>query len=182
MRRWLIAAVFMTLPAAAQEPSAVAQYLAAKQAFLFGETNVSDFLVDYRKHLFEGIEGVWYPASVLDPASDDDGTIAKACERVASRVAVRDAYTLTFTVDEGKDTEVTTVYSSRSGSSFVQYTDPNQLLHRLGLDRAGAMEEAALGALGNSSGLATIVRPSPDILVIQSNYAVPMIWARCPVG
>lgn len=184
MRR-LIATALLTLPALAgpaqaQAPSTFEQYEAAKEAFLGGETDLSGFLVGYRKHLFEGIEGLWYPASVLDPGSAEDSSIPQACERNGVHITVRDEYTLSFLLNEGKDTAVETLFTSRGGSAFGQYTDAAALLHRLGLDKLPNMEQTALGPLAGNNGLATIVRPSPDILVVQANLAVPMIYARCP--
>lgn len=178
----LLAVAAPIAAAPAQQPSTVSQYQEAKRAFLGGETDPSGFLVGYRTYLFDGIEGVWYPASVLDPGSDEDASIPQVCERNGVHVTVQDEYTLSFVLNEGRDTEMTTLFTSRGGSAFGQYTDAAALLHRLALDKLPNMEQTALGPLTMNNGLATIVRPSPDILVVQSNFAIPMIYARCPAG
>lgn len=182
MRRWLIATALLTIPglAHAQAPSTFDQYAAASEAFLAGETDISGYFESYREHIFAGIEGTWYAASILQPSGDDDETIAKACERVGVHVTVKDRWTVAFIMNEGKDKQVTTLYTSRGGSTFGQYTDAMELLRRLGLDTMEGMESAVLNALAQNNGFATIVRPSPDILVVQPNLAVPTIYARCP--
>ena len=63
-----------------------------------------------------------------------------------------------------------------------QGTDIAALLHRLALDTGKAPKGAVPSVLANANGIATMVRPSPDILVVQTNYGMPVIYGRCPPG
>lgn len=179
----VIAAAMTASPVmSAEAPSVFDQYMAARSVFLADTDDASAYDINYRKALFEGIAGRWFPISVLQPKSADLELFRQACDRPGLRIWVQDAYTLGFTTGEGTDRQATSLYTHRFGATFGEYAHAGELLHRLGLDTAPVNEGMVSSLLRTANGSVTMTRPSPDILVMQKESGPPTIYARCPAG
>jgi hypothetical protein len=134
--------------------------------------------IAYRQKLLDGIDGFWVPLSILEPKATDVAVVASACGRVRMHIVKKDEFTFVSTRSEGSDYETITTYTAMGhggGNAFVVSPDTGKLMHADGLDRAptpGAPKQKET-ELVVASGIATIARPSPDILVIQLNYQTP---------
>lgn len=166
-----------TAPALAQA-DLKSRFDAANQIFTAGAANIEEYTQKTHSRLIEGLDGTWFSIWMLGPdATPED--YAAACERLPITVAVRDPFTVTF--DQAYDGgSLMTTYSARGGNAFGSHTDPASLVKRYALDMPEAPPGALASALNGVNGIATIARPSPDILVVQTNYSVPQIYARCP--
>lgn len=172
------AALFAISAPALAQADLRSQFEAANQTFTAGATNVDEYAQDTRKRLLEGLDGTWFPIWTLGPGATPED-YAAACERAPIKVAARDQFS--FTVDQAFDGgNMVTILSARGGNAFGSYTDAASVAKRFGLDTANASATALASVLNGFNGIATVARPSPDILVIQTNYSVPQIYARCP--
>jgi hypothetical protein len=183
MSRWIVA-VLMALaattgPAAAQS-DVIGQYQAAQQLFVGEAGSASDYLTKYPKKIFDGIAGIWVDVGVLQPSAGGLDVVRQACAKVGMHVRRQDDYTILAVRGEGTERQVDTSYRSLGGNLFSQSTDATQFLRFLGLDKTNPGNGMRENALLGTNGLATIARPSPDILVIQLNYRPPQILGRCP--
>jgi hypothetical protein len=173
----LLAAFGLSAPAAAQAPSVVDQLGQAVRVFLGGQTESSGYVENYREHVMAGLDGRW----AFVPLGDIDAQLlAKICERMAFEIVDKSAYGWTMHRTDPKGRDVTFRYASMGGGMFGEQVDPEQHLRWLGLDDERMPDGARASALASVNGVAAIFRPSPDILVIQTNYRAPRIFARCP--
>lgn len=74
-------------------------------------------------------------------------------------------------------------YTLVAGSTFSQYTDPDDYFPAIGLgsDKVGPQfDQGRAAALSLANGIVQIYRPSEDIVVIAREKAYPTVLARCP--
>lgn len=163
------------------EASLFQQYASVSSAYFndLGGSDPSVFQTEYPKHLIEGINGNWAQINVLDTKTDDTKKIGQLCKLRPVSVVAKDSLAIRLVLNAGKDAEVTSVYSSMGGNVYGVATDGHEILHRLGFDYDGN-PAAALNFVQHLNGVATIQKPSPDIMVIQINNEVPAIYGRCP--
>jgi hypothetical protein len=185
MRLMMLAAACATAlaPSVCLSSELYDQFVAARSLFVVDPSDTSEFYANYARRLMQGIEGKWFPIGVLQVDSDEEqaDVYAKACELNAFAVSVKSDYTLVFD-RQVKNGTVTTIYTSRGGSAFGVYTDAEQLFEWLGFtdDLIKSNPMIAFSPLSNTNGIATIMRPSPDVLTIETNYGAPVIFGRCP--
>jgi hypothetical protein len=178
--RLLLAAAVAALAthAVAQERSVAEQYRAAFDVFQGGFDEMQDYAANYRERILTDLAGRW---AFLLPGVEDQPDI---CERLASEVTVKSRYGFVMRrLTKDPDTFVDYSYVSRGGNTFGEYVDPDQLVRWLGVDEIAdspAGVGTLLSLLSAINGIATVYRPSPDILVIQTNYQAPKIFGRCP--
>jgi hypothetical protein len=154
------------------------QYAAAQQIFLGGTTDQQSYSEGYAKQLFAGIEGIWVPMSRLDGGSPQSADTA--CQSTPkAKIEVIDPFTLLATEFVTESAQFEIRYSLRYGSFFGSYTDVAAMNKALGLDQPGNGDRR-LGQLARVNGTASIWRASPDILVIQDENGMPIVWGRCP--
>lgn len=185
----LIVAIGLVIPATAQEGMALLKaYRAASNLFLGGETNFTSYNIEMTAGLFDGLEGKWFDISAVIPEPSRDGAVIGAheqgiftqtCNMVGTTIAIIDAYTAQFSIPVPDGEPVVTTYSSRGGSVFGVFTPVPDVLRRLGLDQPDVPPNSLTPVLSNVNGIATMHRPSPDLLVVQTNYTMPRIYARC---
>jgi hypothetical protein len=184
MRRpalFLAALAALASPALAQPDDLTSQYLAASQMFAGGAAGPMEYFTSARKALLEGLGGTWFNIGALGPADD---YYTSTCEKLPVAITVRDGYSLDVSqrysnASTGEGTLVTR-YSSRGGNVFGSQADPAEMLKRLGFsEQSPAPDTTLISILNGNNGIATLVRPSPDILVIQTNYGPPQFFARC---
>ena len=173
----LVTSLGMLAPVAAQEQDLFQQYEAATAIFSKGYGDPSGVMRDWPAALLDGLDGDWFPIDSVIPARNDVAQFRMICEQVSHRIAVRGSLAFEMTRFPQSDSAVTTLYSSRGGNAFGTQTDPEALVNMLGAD-------AKPGTVGNMlatyNGTATLHRPSPDLLVIQTDYNVPALFGRCP--
>jgi hypothetical protein len=170
----------LSAPVRAQDQSLAAQLDDAVRAFLGGHAGVEDYQ-RYRETVLNGIDGRWLPILIGTYIAGTD--VGKFCERMAFEVVGRPPYG--WTMKRPADpkipgSEVIYTYVSMGGNTFDEQVDPAQQLRWLGLDDEKVPENQRVFALNAINGIATVYRPSADILVIQTNYRPPKIFARCP--
>ena len=167
------------LPAAAKDATVFQQYESTRGIFLPDTQRIPDYIEGQAGRLMDGLDGKWFNIGALMPAQNDAELFERSCTNVAVEIRVRDAYAFDLINNSGQDTEVATTYSAKGGNAFGSYVDPTALLHRLALDTERATASTIYGVLANSNGMAAVFRPTPDVLVIQTNYGVPQIYGRC---
>lgn len=65
-----------------------------------------------------------------------------------------------------------------TGNTFVQTTPQEDIVKYLGIDAKTEFDKRI--ANSNQNGIATIIKPEEDIVVIQRNYGVPAVFVKCP--
>ena len=180
----LLAALLMLLglsgPVRAQGQPLAVQLDDAVRVFLGGHGAIEDYQ-RYRETVLDGIDGRWLPILIGTYLPGMD--LEEFCARMAFEVAGRPPYAFALTrpaEPKNPGSEVVYTYASMGGNMFAEQVDPAQQLHWLGLDDEKLPESTRVGALNAINGIATVYRPSPDVLVIQTNYRPPKIFARCP--
>jgi hypothetical protein len=107
----------------------------------------------------------------------------KSCKSPAVlTLASPDAVTLTLSAKPAA-AGFTQIYTLVSGTTFSQYTDPEEYFTAIGLgpEKSGReFDQARALALGLANGVVDIYRPSEDIVVIARDKAYPTVLARCP--
>jgi hypothetical protein len=180
MLRPLMAALALVgLTSAAQaEAPLLEQYRSASAAFLGSASLPEDYSSVYRKAVLAGIDGKWLRLELLAR----DGRITEAairqdCPSFGVRIAIKDGFSFRMTRNEGKESQVDISFNALGGNVFSQSMDAAQYL-QIDMDNPpkGLLESMMI----DTGGLATITRPSPDILVVQLNYRQPQIYGRCP--
>lgn len=161
----------------AQERTVAEQHQSAVEIFMGGEADTESYFLNYREHILAGIAGRW-----LQTLPDVEAT-PELCERLAFEVAVQSEYAFLMR-RSAKEPALTVDYTyvSMGGNMFGEQVDPEQHMRWLGLDKMAdndAMAPSRISALSSVNGIATIFRPSPDILVIQTNYRPPRLFVRC---
>lgn len=181
MRFALLATTFalVTAPALAQA-DLKSQFDAANEIFTAGAADMQDYAQAARTRFMDGIDGTYFPIWALG-ATATEADYAKSCAEGPIHVTTRDPFSFAFVQTfDGGGNNTTTIFSARGGNAFGAYTDPASVAMRLGLDLPESPPAALTGVLNTLNGIATIARPSPDILVVQTNYGMPQIYARCP--
>lgn len=186
----LIVTLGLMASATAQDGQALLEaYRAASTLFLGGETDTATYNIEMTARLFHGLDGEWFDIGAVMPepfressviGAHELGIFAETCDRVGTTITILDAYTAQFSVPVHDGEPQVTTYSSRGGSVFGAFTPVPDVLRRLGLDKPDALPNSVATVLASSNGIATMHRPSPDLLVVQTNYAMPRIYARCP--
>jgi hypothetical protein len=181
MRTLLVAvAAALALPSAASAASLFEQYQATSALLLGTAGDPGGYLANYPVKLIENLNGKWTNIGPLQLTQDNQDLIAKACQAQPIAVAAADPSMIKMVHNQGTDHEVTTTFTSMGGNFYGQATEPGPLLHWMGLDGDGPVAEMKVPVVQQNNGVATILRPSVDILVIQTNYGTPTILGRCP--
>ncbi len=158
------------------------QYQDAARTFLADAFDASDYQLGYFKAIRGGLQGRWMSLSILfpgkEPPDDWQKKLGLACEKNGSDLKIESDYQFSMT-RKSKAGELRHVYTAIAGNMFGEYVEPKQYLAFLGIDddRLNQMQYSPLNSV---NGIATVNRPSTDIMVIQSNYRVPQIYGRCP--
>jgi hypothetical protein len=66
------------------------------------------------------------------------------------------------------------------GNAYSESTPSKELLNWMGINPDAVAPDVAINAIALYNGIATMLRLSPDILIIQSNYRMPTVLGRCP--
>jgi hypothetical protein len=183
MRALLVMTSFLGIatPALAADTSVYDQYMAVAPAFSVDAGSPYDYMTRKPDEIMTGIAGRWFPISNLAPKSNDTSLFQKVCDRTGVTVAITSPLSMTFTMAGGSTGPVTSTYVVRGGSSFGVTVDPVALSKRLGLDIDDPQKRALMiNSLANSNGLATIIRPSADVMIVETNFGFPIIYGRCP--
>lgn len=173
-----LAAVFSAVPAFAFDTE---EYSRAAAVFL-GKADANgpaDYLLHAPKAIMSGLNGSWAAIPPV-PSGDVGALLPKLCERMS--VTFGGFSDTGFTESQGGG-KVVTRYTVWTGNAFVKSTPPEQIYARLGFDKQPPSDKLELTkqtANRLAQGIASMYRPSPDILVIQTNYSVPTLYVRCP--
>lgn len=160
----------------------IEQYRGAAAAFLRSAIAPEDYSSVYRKAVLAELDGKWLRLDLLARNGDVTETAMRQdCPSFGVRVAVKDDFSFRMTRNEGKDGQIDTIFNALGGNLFSQSTDAAQYLHYLQIDMKNPPKGLLESMMIDTGGLATITRPSPDILVVQLNYRQPLIYGRCPV-
>lgn len=175
-----IFALLLVSPASADE-TVPEQYAAAARSFYGGKDTMTDFARSYFASIRDGLDGQWARASVMlsekEPPADVGAYVANLCEKVPVTIAVTSPYGFTVTVHHKAGDQTLTF--NNIGNTFTESVDPEAYLKAMGLTEE-LLDRIKMQPLNGVGGLATVIRPSPDILVIQRNFILPVIYARCP--
>jgi hypothetical protein len=178
-----LALACLALPVAAAD--SIADQAASAFATFAGGQSQSDFnTARYSSVALRQIAGKWVnlsgPAAGTGIESYGSDT-ANGCKSPAVlTLASPDVLTMTLSAKPAA-TAFTQTYTLVAGSTFSQYTDPDEYFAAIGLDRPGAQfDQGRAAALSLANGLVEIYRPSEDILVIARDKAYPTVLARCP--
>jgi hypothetical protein len=161
-------------------PTLAEQFNAANAMMQGTASDPSSYFATYAQKMIEGLDGTWTTIGFLNYTQDNPDLLAKACQKQSITVAVEAPFAIKLTHNAGTDDEFASTYTSNGGNLFGVSTPPGPLLHRMGLDQGKMPIDASLRVISNSNGIATILRPSPDILIIQTNYGYPTVLGRCP--
>ena len=183
MKRVLLALILMLcgqVPCAeAEELSAADQFKQAVDVYYGGKTSADEYLGGYFDAVLRGAEGIWILLPPEFAREDVGATIDKACGKIGFRLVRVSDFAFTMTRNPGSPTPVTYTYVSMGGGAFSVQVDPVLLFGML-FPKGQAPSKHGPGILNRASGIATIYRPSPDILVVHQNFAVPTVYVRCP--
>jgi hypothetical protein len=169
-------------PAAADHASLMAALPQVLEE-VYGTSDVTtlgkDYIRRYNAYLFAGIDGVWIPLSVFGVL--DEANFESECSgRFVVRITRLSDYR--FSLQEYPDTneEVEYIYTYNLGNLFSFQADPEKLLKSHAVQ---ADDPRSLGVwasdVANASGISTIYRPAPDMLVFQRNLRQPVVYGRC---
>jgi hypothetical protein len=172
--------------AARAEPSPAEQFKAAMAIFL---PSGPDFNSMWKTHqlITANLAGRWHIGSEVLLGDGTDlapDLLSKACEKLGADVTIT-PYEIrvrrTFKRSGKDDGVVETVYSDLGGGNYVQYTDPEAYLDRLGLAdvQDESRNQAKYMSLRFHAGMVSIYRPSADVLVIAPIAGRPSIMLRC---
>lgn len=164
---------------AAAAPTLAAQFNAADTMMQGTASDPSSYFATYASKLMEGLDGIWTTVGFLHYTEDNPDLLAKACQKQPIDVQVAGPFLVKMTYYAGSDKEFASTYTSNGGNVFGVSTPPDPLLHRMGLDQGKMPIDASLRVISNANGTATMLRPSPDILIIQTNYGYPNVLGRC---
>jgi hypothetical protein len=171
-----IVAVCSACPVLAQEAPVFEQYEQARTTF-HGDLGIDDYATSMPARLLDGLDGTWFAIGALVPETDDPAFFTQVCERFPVKASVTSPWSFSLEATTGKFTSVTD-YAARGGSVFASHRDPAAELERFGVGEDAAPDLVAR-ILAGLNGEATVIRPSADILVIQTAERMPDIYARC---
>jgi hypothetical protein len=174
----LATALLSAAPALAQS-SMFDDYKTALQMYRGGSIGIENYAGELPGVLMDGIDGTWFSIGLLFPNSDSPDLFKQTCETLPITIAKRDAFSFNLT-QTSKGDAFTATYTARGGNVFGVFADAVPLLKRYGIDGPDTKPDIQMRVLGVANGLATVTRLGTDILVIQVNYGLPEIYARCP--
>ena len=176
----LIPVLCLPSPAGAQQPSPADQFKHAVNVYYGGKTSTEEYLTGYIDVLLAGAEGLWFGFSPEFAKQDVAALLDRACGGVGYfRLQRTSDYSFTLTRNPGSERPVVYTYVSMGGGVFSLQVDPEQLMNWVFPGPEGPEADRSR-ALNSASGIAAIYRPSPDILVVHTNFAIPTIYVRCP--
>ena len=161
-------------------PSLADQFNAVDSMMQGTSGDPSSYFTTYASRMMEGLSGTWTTIGLLHYTQDNPELLHKACEKQPINVEIDGLFVVKMTYYSGSDKQFTSNYTSTGGNLFAVSTLPAQILHRMGLDQGDAPVDASLRALSSTNGTATMLRPSHDILIVQTNLGYPSVLGRCP--
>ena len=185
-RLLMIAAALAIIPGMAHAASVYEQYAAARASLLVDPSvgSSEDFANTYFLKLAEGLSGRWFNIGAfgavgeLSDEKNRDEKIRELCNKNFTQILAVNSRTLEF----ARMAKLTTVYTSMGGDVYGAYTDAAAVIAFFGLGQAADQPTQANSItylLASFNGVATIHRPSPDLLVVQKNFKNPEIYGRC---
>lgn len=181
----LLFVALLATPAAAA-PSIADQAQAAFDVFAGGQSQVDYATTGYATVVLRGIAGKWVSLAGPEPKTGIEtygADTEKLCKTAAAMtLASPNPLTLTLSAKPA-EVEFTQVFTLVAGSTFSEYTEPENYLTAIGLgpDKRGAEADRRRAiALSLANGVVQIYRPSEDIVVIARDKAYPTVLARCP--
>jgi hypothetical protein len=176
----LLMSLGLLAPALGQEQNLFQQYEAATAIFSVGNGDPAVVMRDWPAILLDGLDGDWFQIDSIIPVSNDTALFRKICAQAYYRVKSRGSLAFEMTRFPNTDTPLTTIYASRGGNAFGTHTDPEVLRMVFDLDDPDMKPGTAASTLALYNGTATMHRPSPDLMVIQTDYGLPSLFGRCP--
>ncbi len=154
--------------------------------FAGGQSQMDFNLARYGNVALTRITGKWI--ALGGPAAgtgiETYGTDTEKFCRGAGAVTLASPDPLTLTLSaKPATTAFSQTYTLIAGSTFSEYTDPDDYFAAIGLgsDKVGPeFDQGRAVALSLANGIVQIYRPSADILVITREAAYPTVLARCP--
>ncbi|QKD03856.1 hypothetical protein [Mesorhizobium loti] len=142
-----------------------------------GGTTIEDYIAHYSDRILSNLQGKWVGMTGIG-SSDFDSVFPKACG--LNPYFISGVGPLGFDMVRGKDgsNQVHSHYSLMTGNTFVQTTPQEDIVKYLGIDAKTEFDKRI--ANSNQNGIATIIKPEEDIVVIQRNYGVPAVFVKCP--
>jgi hypothetical protein len=157
--------VASTTPSALAQQSVSEQYKQARSVFL-GQ----DYAATLANEIVGNLVGRWGTMPIRESGFE------AACSSQGADIALTGSG---FTMTSGAAANpVVVTYTSRGGNVFDSKADPISVLKPYGLDQTPE-SPLALALLADTSGITTVHRPSPDIIVLQTNYGIPHVYGRC---
>jgi hypothetical protein len=177
---------FLLVTAARAEPGTAEQLKAAMAIFLPTGPDLNSMWKTHQL-ITANLTGRWHVGSEVLLGDGTDlapDLLSKACEKLGTVVTVT-PYEIklrrSFRRTGKDDGVVETIYSDLGGGNYVQYTDPEAYLDRLGLADVTdeSRNQAKYMSLRFHAGMVSIYRPSADVLVIAPIAGRPSIMLRC---
>ncbi len=165
---------------AAGDQSIEQQYRAAAEIFTAGIGGAERYLKEYAARILEGLDGTWASSTAgAVPEQDSAAFFREQCQRHPVQIGIKSRFAFTLTRSADTDHALEVIYTQKEGNWFTVYMDPLDFIDWLGLDEGqeDPFVERVLRVQNN--GMATVHRPSRDILVLQNNNSYPLIYARC---
>lgn len=154
--------------------------LNAVRGLLLVQRSDFHFLSSYPIALANGLSGDWAQAQGTE---EDKGTYAqlaaKVCVQTPVNIDASDPLHLRFSRNRGNST-IITEYNNVGGNVYAERTDAAQLAEANGYDITNGPGQLGMARAGDDwNGISTMLRPTPDILIIQPNLAIPRTYIRC---
>lgn len=156
-----------------------AQFQAASSSWLGTLGDTDGYMVNYPKSVADGINGRWADISALHLTAENTALFAKQCDAFGYDVLAKSPLTIKMVMSAGKDDQVTFTYNSAGGNRYSASVDAAEFYHHYKLDQPGVSTDVRLQSIARMDGIARLFRPSPDILIIQTNDGIPRGYARC---
>ena len=154
--------------------------LNAVRALLLVPRGDFHFLSAYPIALADGLSGDW---AQTQGTEEDKGSYAqlaaKVCVATAVNIDASDPLHLRFSRTRGNAT-IITEYNNVGGNVYAERTDAKQLAEANGYDISTGAGQLGMAHAGDDwNGTSIILRPTPDILIIEPNLAIPRTYIRC---
>ena len=156
--------------------------LNAVRALLLVPRGDYHFLSAYPIRLADGLGGTWAQTQGTEEDSASFAALAKQfCAGNTIDIDARDPLRLVFTRGAGTPRQLETFYNNVGGNAYVVRTDAAELAKVNGDDITTGKGEIGMARSGEDwNGSSIMFHPTPDVLIIEPNLAIPRTYIRCP--
>ena len=179
----VLASPALTHASAAEAHQSIAgEVSAAIDLFRLDELGKQDFSNTYPLTLADGLTGRWAPLNLAATKGDKpaEKDLIKTCDGHSVRINAGDHFNIRIIEAPDADQEYEVTLASLGGMSFqmqpsvtmlekANHFDPKEEYHRSSL----------LSVMKATSGPAVLLRPSPNVFLVQLFGQEPQIYVRC---